>query len=82
MGLPGPLCQRSGEEGFACLECWSDMALSSLLSGDGEENLDSLDQGKSGGQPSPCLAGSSAWRLGGRCLAVPRASHSWDLEPR
>ena len=53
MGLPGPLCQGSGEEGFACLECWGDMACNSLLSSDGEENLDSLDQGKSGGQPSP-----------------------------
>ena len=28
------------------------------------------------------MAGSSAWRLGGRCLAVSSASHSWDLEPR
>ena len=53
MGLPGPLCQGLGEEGFACLECWGNMAFNSLLSGDGEENLDSLDHGKRGGQPSP-----------------------------
>lgn len=48
----------------------------SVLSGDGEDNLDSLDQGKSRGQPSPYLAWwlvPSIRRQGGRCYVVPRA---------
>lgn len=69
MGLSGLLCQESGEEGAACLECWGDMVLILFLSGDREEKVDSLDQGRSRGQPSACLA----WRAvppGGRKVYV------------
>ena len=57
------------------------MARDSLLSGDGEENLDSLDQGRVGGNLRPDWQAVLPGGWEGDAL-LSRASHSWDLEPR